>query len=262
MVRVVVTGGAGKMGGAILRLAQADPEIKVVGCTEVAGHPMVGKDIGISGAACPLVDDLWHIIDACDVVIDFTGPEATLNNFRIVKEHGKGIVIGTTGLKEEALKEIYRGAEGAKVVISPNMSVGMNLMFDVVEKVAAILKDGYDTEIVEMHHRLKKDAPSGTAVKLMEVIEGTQPEKKWQEIYGRKGITGERKPEEIGVLALRGGDVVGEHTVMFAGIGERLEITHRAYSRDNFAKGAVLAAKWLKEKTPGIYTMRDVLGLQ
>ena len=262
MVRVVVTGAAGKMGSAILRLAQADPEISVVGCTEVPGHAMVGKTVGEGAAQCPVVGDLAKIVDTCDVVIDFTGPEASLQNFRTVKAHGRGIVIGTTAIKEETLKEIFGNSEGAKVVISPNMSVGMNLMFDIVEKVAAALKEGYDTEIVEMHHRLKKDAPSGTAVKLMEVIEGVQPDRQWQEIYGRKGITGERKPEEIGVLALRGGDIVGEHTVMFAGIGERLEITHRAYSRDNFAKGALLAAKWLAKKTPGVYTMRDVLGLQ
>jgi 4-hydroxy-tetrahydrodipicolinate reductase len=259
MLRLIVTGMAGKMGSAIMKLAQADPEITVVGCTEVAGHPLV--DSSASVAACRVVDDLWHIIGACDVVIDFTGPEASLNNFKVAKEHGKGIVIGTTGLNDKALKEM-RSTAGARAVISPNMSVAMNVMFDVVEKVAGILKEGYDTEIVEMHHRLKKDAPSGTAMKLVEVIEGARPEKKWQEIYGRKGITGERKPEEIGVLALRGGDVVGEHTVMFAGIGERLEITHRAYSRDNFAKGAILAAKWLAQKGPGVYTMRDVLGLQ
>ncbi|MDR2017541.1 MAG: 4-hydroxy-tetrahydrodipicolinate reductase [Syntrophobacterales bacterium] len=261
MVRLIVTGVAGKMGSVIMRLAQADPEVAVTGCTEIPGHPMAGKNVGEGTTACPVTDELAKIIDMCDVVIDFTGPESSLQNFRTAVEHAKGIVIGTTGLKAEALKEIM-SAKDAKVVISPNMSVGMNLMFDIVEKVSRILKEDYDAEIVEMHHRLKKDAPSGTAVKLMEVIKGVQPEKEWLEIYGRKGITGERKQDEIGVLALRGGDVVGEHTVMFAGIGERLEITHRAYSRDNFAKGAVLAAKWLFQKTHGAYTMRDVLGLQ
>jgi len=154
-----------------------------------------------------------------------------------------------------------RSTAGVRAVISPNMSVGMNLMFDTVEKLSRMLKDGYDIEIVEMHHRLKKDSPSGTAVKLMEVIEGAQPDKAWQEVFGRKGITGERKDNEIGVLALRGGDVVGEHTVMFAGIGERLEITHRAYSRENFARGAIIAAKWIVDKGEGIYTMKNVLGL-
>jgi 4-hydroxy-tetrahydrodipicolinate reductase len=141
------------------------------------------------------------------------------------------------------------------------MSVGMNLMFDVVEKLSRIMKDDYDIEIIEMHHKMKKDAPSGTAVKLKDIVEASEPEGNWIEVYGRKGMTGERKKGELGLLALRGGDIVGEHTVMFAGAGERLEVTHRAYSRENFARGALLAAKWLSTRSNGIYSMKDVLGI-
>ncbi|MBA4416856.1 MAG: 4-hydroxy-tetrahydrodipicolinate reductase [Syntrophus sp. (in: bacteria)] len=262
MIRLVITGIAGKMGSAILKLALADSEIIVTGAIEAKNHPMINKTVygGEGKASIAVVDDLSRIIDTCDVVIDFTDPGATLEHFRIAAANKKAIIVGSTGISDGDLVKI-KGMEGARAVISPNMSVGMNLMFDAVEKLARILKEGYDIEIVEMHHRLKKDAPSGTAIKLMEVIEAAQPERGWMEIFGRKGMTGERHKDEIGILALRGGDVVGEHTVMFAGIGERLEITHRAYSRENFAQGAILAAKWIANKGIGIYTMKDVLGL-
>ncbi len=264
MVKLIITGVCGKMGGAILNLALKDKDFMVVGAVEDRAHPFVGKGIdmiaGKTETPVTIDADLSDIIGQCDVVVDFTEPKASLDHFRIARGKKKGIVIGTTGLPESALAEIT-GAKDAKVVVSPNMSVGMNLMFDVVEKLSGILKEGYDIEIVEMHHRLKKDSPSGTAVKLMEVIESAQPEKAWQEIFGRKGITGERSSNEIGVLALRGGDVVGEHTVLFAGTGERLEVTHRAYSRENFARGAIIAAKWIAGKGEGVYSMKDVLGL-
>ncbi|HEY3275752.1 MAG TPA: 4-hydroxy-tetrahydrodipicolinate reductase [Syntrophorhabdaceae bacterium] len=261
MVKVIVTGAAGKVGSAILRLALADKDVEVTGVLETKGHPLVGKPVeGAVKSSPPVADDLAAMTPWCDVIIDFTGPEASLAHFRLAAAKGKAIVIGTTGFSDEALREM-ENTPGARAVISPNMSVGMNLMFDIVEKVSKTLQDDYDIEIVEMHHRLKKDSPSGTAVKLMEIAESARPDKDWQEVFGRKGLIGERKHNEIGVLALRGGDVVGEHTVMFAGTGERLEITHRAYSRDNFARGAILAAKWIADKGPGIYTMKNVLGL-
>ncbi len=261
MVRIIITGVAGKVGSAILRLALDDEGVAVTGALEMKSHPLIGKNLDMAGASSIRVeDDLSRIIDGCDAVIDFTDPKASLEHFRIAAARKKAIIIGTTGFSEEALNEI-KTTPGVRVVISPNMSVGMNLMFDVVERLSRILKEGYDIEIVEMHHRLKKDAPSGTAVKLMEVAEAAQPDRDWIEIFGRKGIIGERKPDEIGVLALRGGDVVGEHTVMFAGPGERLEVTHRAYSRENFARGAIVAAKWIAGKGEGIYSMKDVLGL-
>jgi 4-hydroxy-tetrahydrodipicolinate reductase len=264
MVKIIITGVCGKMGNTILNIALKDRDLSVAGVLEAKTHPLIGKSIGsLESKAEKLLcveGDLSNIIKNCDVIIDFTEPTASLEYFRIACESEKAIVIGTTGFHESALKEI-NDAGNAKVVISPNMSVGMNLMFEMVNKLSGIMKDDYDIEIVEMHHRMKKDAPSGTAIRLKDIIEASAPSRNWAEIFGRKGIIGERKKEELGILALRGGDIVGEHTVMFAGIGERLEITHRAYSRENFARGALLAAKWLNNQTNGVYSMKDVLGI-
>jgi len=264
MVNVIITGVCGRMGSMILKLALEDPDITVSGVTEVAQHPSVGKcaEAVIVGAGNALIVEgsLANVIDKGDVIIDFTEPAATLENFRLAAGRGKAIVIGTTGLKDAVLNEIMKSKE-ARAVISSNMSVGMNLMFDIVEKLSRVMKDDYDVEIVEMHHKLKKDAPSGTALTLKNLIENAAPDRKWVEVFGRQGMLGERKKEEIGVLSLRGGDVVGEHTVMYAGVGERLEITHRAFSRENFARGALIAARWLAGQKPGIYSMKDVLGL-
>ena len=264
MIKLVITGVCGKMGSTILRLAVSDKDFQIAGAVEKKGHPMVGQPadriVGDAPGDVAIVDDVSKVIAACDVVIDFTDPHTTLENFRLVREKQKGIVIGTTGLAEDAIKQI-RDSKDVKVVISPNMSIGMNLMFDIVDRVSKTLQDGYDIEIVEMHHRWKKDAPSGTAMQLKEIVKGAQTQKQWEEVYGRKGITGGRKNGEIAILGLRGGDIVGEHTVMYAGIGERLEITHRAYARDNFARGALMAAKWIVRQPPGIYGMKDVLGL-
>ncbi len=262
MVRLVVTGVAGKVGSAILRLALSDDDVEVTGGLEAKNHPLIGTPVDPSSGRSkgPIVDSLGSVIEGCDVVIDFTDPGASLEHFRVATAHKKAIIIGTTGFSDEMLREI-KSAKGGRAVVSPNMSVGMNLMFDMVEKLSRTLKAGNDVEIVEMHHRLKKDSPSGPADQLMEGIEGAQPDRNWIEIFGRKGITGQRNNDEIGVLALRGGDVVGEHTVMFAGIGERLEVTHRAYSRENFARGAIIAAKWIVGKGDAIYSMKDVLGL-
>jgi 4-hydroxy-tetrahydrodipicolinate reductase len=264
MVKIIITGVCGRVGSAILNLAIKDKDLVVSGVVEDKNHPLIGKPIG------PIEDrkenplyitgDLTNIIKNCDIVIDFTEPKASLEYFRIAKENGKAIVIGTTGFSENVLTEI-KGASNARVVISPNMSVGMNLMFQAVEVLSKIMKDDYDIEIVEMHHKMKKDAPSGTAVRLKDIIEASEPARNWVETFGRNGIIGERKKEELGILSLRGGDIVGEHTVMFAGTGERLEVTHRAYSRDNFARGALLAAKWLNSQTDGVYSMKDVLGI-
>ena len=256
MIKLIITGVGGKMGSTILGLARKDSDFEVVGVVEAQGHPLVGKTIDSLSVA----DDLPAIIGKSDIVVDFTQAEASLSYFRAARQNKKAIVIGSTGFAEEALAEIH-GSSDAKVVISPNMSVGMNLMFDVVGKLSGIMKDEYDIEIIEMHHKMKKDAPSGTAVKLKDIVEASEPSRKWVEVFGRKGIIGERKKEELGILALRGGDVVGEHTVMFAGHGERLEVTHRAYSRENFARGALMAAKWLSKQGNGVYSMKDVLGI-
>ncbi len=264
MVKIIITGVCGKVGSAIFNLALNDKDFSVVGILEAKTHPLIGNKMGLPEEKAIntlyIEGDMSNIIDECDVIIDFTEPKASLEYFRLARENNKAIVIGTTGFSESSLTEI-KSAKDTRVVISPNMSVGMNLMFEAVEMLSKIMKDNYDIEIMEMHHKMKKDAPSGTALKLKDIIEASEPARSWIETFGRKGIVGERKKEELGILALRGGDIVGEHTVMFAGVGERLEVTHRAYSRENFAIGALLAAKWLNSQTSGIYSMKDVLGI-
>jgi 4-hydroxy-tetrahydrodipicolinate reductase len=264
MVKLIITGAAGKVGTAIIKCALEDTDFEIVGLVETKTHPDIGKPSVIMAGKTdkPLLieDSLEKVIEKGDVVIDFTEAKASMEHFRTAKQHGKAHVIGTTGFSNDALAEIH-SAKDMKAVVSPNMSIGMNVLFDVANKVAGVLKEGYDVEIVEMHHRWKKDAPSGSALRIKDSIEATKPDQKWIEVFGREGITGERKAEEIGIMTLRGGDVVGEHTIYFAGMGERLEFTHRAFSRDNFARGALLAAKWLARQPYGIYSMKDVLGL-
>ena len=264
MIRIIVAGACGRMGAAILKLAAADPGFVVTHALEAKGHHLMGARIGVpgeKGTGWLLEDDLERCIDDCDVIIDFTEPVATTAAFRLAVSRNKAMVIGTTAIPPDSL-DAMRKTPGARAVMSPNMSIGVNLLFSLTEKAAAVLGKGYDAEIVEMHHRLKKDAPSGTALKLRETIKGAGPDRPWIDVTGRQGMVGERKPDEIGLFALRGGDIVGEHTVFFAGPGERLEITHRAYSRENFARGALVAAGWIVGRKPGIYDMADVLGLK
>lgn len=263
-VKVIVTGACGRMGSTNIRLILEDKELELVGAVERKGHENIGKDIGeiIFGKkiGISVVDDLEKIIEKGDVVIEFTNPEATINNLRIAKKYGKKMVIGTTGLSEEQMKEIEEASKDIAIVYSPNFSVGVNVLFKITELVAKTLKGlGFDAEIVEIHHRKKKDAPSGTAVKLMEIImKNMGLEKK---VFGREGIVGERGDEEIGVFAVRGGDVVGEHYVMFFGTGERIELSHRATTREIFSKGALQAIKFVSKKEKGLYNMFDVLGI-
>lgn len=261
MVNVVITGACGKMGRAILRLALDDKDLQVAGLVEAKGHPMTGQAHDLMAGKAPLVvDELAQAMTGADVVVDFSEAAASVNHFKAAVEKGVAHVIGTTGLKDDDLRFV-RETKGARVVISPNMSVGMNILFDLAQRVSSILGDGYDAEIVELHHRWKKDAPSGSALKIKDAVEAGQAGRRWVEVFGREGITGERKADEIGVMSIRGGDIVGEHTLFFSGIGERLELTHRAWSRDNFARGALIAAKWLVNQPPGVYSMKDVLGL-
>ncbi len=263
MIKLAIAGICGRMGTAILKLALTDPEFEIVGGLERANHPMVGKGLDAlhpgASVSCRIGENPSRVIDTADVVIDFTEPASSLEHFRIATDRKKAIVIGTTGLPQSARDEISRTG-GAKVVMSPNMSIGVNLMFELVKRAASVLKSDYDIEILELHHKWKKDAPSGTAIRLREAVESVRSGT--YQVSGREGNVGERKTAEIGVFGLRGGDIVGEHTVFFAGIGERLEITHRAASRDNFARGSLLAAKWLVGQRPGIYDMRDVLGIE
>ena len=258
MVNVVVMGAAGRMGRAILSVCASDDEVRVVGAVEAPDNSAVGSEI----EGVKVTSDLSSVIKEADVVIDFTHPEATLKALEVCRGEGVGMVIGTTGFKEEGRKAIEEASISIPIVFSPNMSVGVNLLFKLVYEVAKVLGDGYDVEIVEVHHRFKKDAPSGTALKLAQMVaDALGRDLDRDMVSGRKGMVGERGSSEIGVFAVRAGDVVGEHTVIFGGLGERLELVHKAHSRETFARGAVRAAKWLKGKEPGLYTMWDVLGI-
>jgi 4-hydroxy-tetrahydrodipicolinate reductase len=219
--------------------------------------------VGLSPKGLKVVDSLAEVLLQGDVLIEFTHPEPSLGHLRQVATAGKAMVLGTTGFSPAQLAEIQALAARVRLVFAPNMSVGVNLMFKVVADVARVLREGYDVEIVEAHHRLKKDAPSGTALKLAQTIaQALDRDLEEVGVYSRRGIIGERPPEEIGIQTLRAGDIVGEHTVLFGGVGERLEIIHRAHSRDNFARGALRAALWVVPQAPGIYDMQDVLGLK
>ena len=259
MVKVAVTGAAGKMGSLIAELVSKEPELKLVGLTERPDSELLGKEL----FGAKVYSSIEEIEEKPQVVIDFTVPEATLKLLEEAKKLGVALVIGTTGFSEEERRKVEEASASLPIVFSPNMSLGVNLLFKLVAEVTKALKDkGYDIEIFEIHHRFKKDAPSGTAMKLAEIIaESLGRELSEVAVYGRKGIVGERKPEEVGVLAARMGDVVGEHTVYFATLGERLELTHRATSRETFARGALVAAKWVASKKPGLYSMFDVLGI-
>ena len=267
MINTVVAGAAGRMGGRIIQMIEKSREIKLSGAFERPDHPSIGKDVGqIVGLAnmdVALKGDIKEAMEGADVLIDFTAPESTLKNFTFVSNTGQAIVIGTTGITSEINNELNRLAEKIRCVIAPNMSVGVNVMFKVVSDLSKILNRGYDMEVIEYHHRLKKDAPSGTAMHLAKILADTTGRNPDTDlVYKRKGFVGVRRDEEIGIQSIRAGDIVGEHTTIFAGVGERIEITHRAHSRDNFARGALLAATWIMEQPNGIYDMQDVLGLK
>ncbi|MBW6485680.1 MAG: 4-hydroxy-tetrahydrodipicolinate reductase [Syntrophobacterales bacterium] len=267
MVKAIVTGAGGRMGGRIISIIAETREMELAGAVEQKGHPAIGRDVGeglgLGKTGIRIVDSLSACIEKGDVVIDFTSHESSLKHLSIAASAKKAIVIGSTGFTVKEMDEARNIAGAARCVISPNMSVGVNVMFKVLSDVAAILGDEYDVEIVEAHHHLKKDAPSGTAVKMAEVIArslGRDLEETG--VYCRKGMIGERSPKEIGIQTVRAGDIVGEHTVIFGGMGERLEFIHRAHSRDNFARGAIRAALWVVGRPNGLYDMQDVLGLK
>lgn len=264
-VKAIVVGAAGKMGSRIIHILRETPSIELGQAIERSDHPSLGKDIGeligVGRLDVPLEGGLKRT--GGDVIINFSSPTASLESLEFAREAGLAILIGTTGFNPEQLEKIKILSKNVRCVLAPNMSVGMNLMFRVVQDVAKVLGPDYDIEILEAHHRLKKDSPSGTAVKLGELIAKAIGRNLNQVgVYGRKGMIGERTKEEIGMQVVRAGDIVGEHTVLFGGIGERLEITHRAHSRDNFARGAVKAALWSVNQPNGLYDMQDVLGLK
>jgi len=264
-VKAIVVGAAGKMGNRVIHIIKETPSIELYRAFERPDHPSIGRDIGevigLGKLGIPLIGGLKK--EGGDVIINFSSPSASLESLEYARETGLAIVIGTTGFNPDQLEKIRGLSKSIRCVLAPNMSVGMNLMFRVVQDVARVLGPEYDIEILEAHHRLKKDSPSGTAVKLGELIAGAIGRNLDQVgVYGRKGMIGERTKEEIGMQVVRAGDIVGEHTVLFGGIGERLEITHRAHSRDNFARGAVKAALWVVNQPNGLYDMQDVLGLK
>ncbi len=266
-MKIAVCGAAGRMGRRIVALTHEHPEMEIVGALEFPKHPALGNDAGevagIGHIAVPITSDLGEVLKKCDVLVDFSSPETSLRNIRAAAEAGKAIVVGTTGFSETQRTEIEKIGPITRCLVAPNMSVGVNLLFNLTEMVARTLGDSYDVEIIEAHHNLKKDAPSGTAVKLAQVAaHALDRDLEEVGVYGRKGIIGERKSREIGVMAVRGGDIVGEHTVMFVTGGERIELIHRAHSRDALAKGAVRAALWIYSQPPGLYDMQDVLGLK
>jgi 4-hydroxy-tetrahydrodipicolinate reductase len=265
MVKVVVTGAAGRMGTQIVRLVAGDEGLKLTGAVERPGH--AGQDAGALAGLPPLgvavAEELAAAIAGADVVIDFTSHEASARNAEVCAEKGVALVIGSTGFTPEAKARVAAAARKVPIVLSPNMSVGVNVLFELVRQAAKTLGDAYDVEIVEIHHKRKRDAPSGTAVALGEVAARALDRDPADALaYTRHGILGERPPWQIGIQTLRGGDVVGEHTVFFCGEGERLELTHRATSREQFARGAVRAAHWIAGKPAGLYDMADVLGLR
>jgi 4-hydroxy-tetrahydrodipicolinate reductase len=267
MPDVVVAGAAGRMGCRVIACLQDAKEFRLVGALEAKGHTAQGRDAGetagIGRVGVAITDDDVGSITRDRILIEFTAPEATLEHLRIASESGARAVIGTTGLGAAEREEIKAMARRIPVLLSPNMSVGVNLAFTLLARMAAVLGDDYDVEITETHHRGKKDAPSGTALRMAEVIaEALGRDLSKVAVYGRQGMVGERTRNEIGILSLRSGDVVGEHTVSFGGLGERLELTHRAHSRDTFARGAIRAARFIAKAGPGLYSMEDVLGLR
>ena len=264
MTHIAILGAAGRMGQALIRCAPRLPELQVVAALENAGHAALGQDAGLqAGIGAIQVPITAGASSSAEVVIDFTFHTAVIANLDAAVAAKQAVVLGTTGLTEAEQAAVHNAATQVPIVWAANMSLGVNVLLDLVRRAAAILGPDYDAEIVEMHHHFKKDAPSGTALALAESLaKGRGVALKDVICHGREGMVGERPRGQIGMHALRGGDVVGDHTVMFACEGERVEITHRASSREAFAMGALKAALWLHGKKPGLYNMRNVLGLE
>ncbi len=264
-IQVIIAGAAGKMGSLITKFVLENDQMVLSGAFEHPDSPVVGKDAGEIAGWGQSGIIISSSLKKChgNVIIDFTTPEATMVNVLASTESKMAMVIGTTGLSEKSLKYINELANGNfPCVQAPNMAVGVNVLFKLVEKTASILGDAYDVEIVEAHHRMKKDAPSGTAVKLGELAAGALGRNLQNVgVFERNGMIGERTDTEIGIQTIRAGDITGEHTVYFAGPGERIELTHRAHNRNNFARGAIAATEWIVGKPNGLYSMFDVLGL-
>ena len=267
MIKIGVAGATGKMGARITALSSEYDGLQLTGAFERKGQKDIGRDIGpivgIGETGVVISEGITAIMNDVDLIIDFTSIESTKENLKIAADYRKAMVIGTTGFSKEDLKDMDPLLRTIPCVMASNMSLGVNLLLKVLQDVARVLGDDYDIEIIEAHHRLKKDAPSGTALKMAQVLAAAVG-RDLEEVgvYARHGITGARTKKEIGIQTIRAGDIVGEHTVIFGGLGERIEITHKASSRDTFARGALKAALWLAGKPAGLYDMPDVLGLR
>jgi 4-hydroxy-tetrahydrodipicolinate reductase len=264
---IIIIGALGRMGVEIASIVLSDDALKLRACVEYKGHPQTGNDYGVCIGKGPIGINVSDSIEAIDVtgavIIDFSSLQSTIPTLKSLEGKKCGIVVGTTGLGDPHWDVIRNVAQSNPVIASPNMSLGVNLLFSLTRLVSQRLKETFDIEIIEAHHRFKKDAPSGTAKKLGEIVAETLGQSYEETIKdGRVGISETiRSQKEVGMHAVRGGDIVGDHTVLFAGIGERVELRHMAHSRSTFARGAVATAKWLADKGPGLYSMNDVLGL-
>src|SRR5204862_2021520 len=265
-VNIVIGGAAGRMGSRIVALHGEAPGLRVAAALEAPGHRAVGRDAGetagVGKLGVPITADAGAALTRDRVLVEFSVPEASLEHARLVARAGGRAVIGTTGFSGAQREEMAALARQAAILVAPSMSVAVTLAFSLLATMAKVLGDDYDVEISETHHRYKKDAPSGTALRMAEVVaQALGRDLAKTAVYGRHGLPGERTRQEIGVLSLRSGDVVGEHTVSFGALGERLELTHRAHSRDTFARGALRAARFIATAPAGLYSMQDVLGL-
>lgn len=266
VLNIVVAGSSGRMGRALLEAVERASDMRLSAALEQAGSPYLGRDAGEHvGARCGILitDDVTRALSGADVLIDFTRPEGTLAHVAACRAKGVKMVIGTTGFSKEQKEALEGAARDIAMIWAPNMSVGVNVTLKLLELAAGALNEGYDVEIVEAHHRHKVDSPSGTALRMGEVIAGARGRRLADvAVYCREGITGERSSSTIGFATVRGGDIVGDHTVIFAGTGERVEISHKASSRATFAEGALRAARFLVGKERGLFDMQDVLGLR
>jgi 4-hydroxy-tetrahydrodipicolinate reductase len=264
--RIGIVGAGGRMGRMLIEATLKDETLSLGAIFEVLGSPFIGKTAGeLVGLPCDLrvIDSVAAGLADIDCLIDFTRPAGTLEHLALCRQAGVAIVIGTTGFEVEGKLKIAEAAQDIPVVFAPNMAVGVNVVFKLLDTAARILNEGYDIEIVEAHHRMKVDAPSGTALRMGEVVANALGRDLSEcAVYGREGVTGERDPSTIGFATVRGGDVVGDHTVMFCGIGERVEITHKAGNRMPYALGSLRAARFLAGRQHGLFDMQDVLGFR
>jgi 4-hydroxy-tetrahydrodipicolinate reductase len=265
-IKIAIAGSSGRMGRTLLENVLQSDDMVLHAALEQGSSTLIGKDAGeLFGTPCgvKISADAPAMLKGADVLIDFTRPEGTLQHLDICRKLGVSMVIGTTGFNDRQKAQLGSAAQHIGIVFAPNMSVGVNLVFNLLETASSVLAQGYDIEIIEAHHRHKVDAPSGTALGMGDVIARTLGRDLDKcAVYGRKGVTGERDPSTIGFSTVRGGDIVGDHTVLFAGTGERIEITHKASSRATFAVGALRAARFLMDRPAGMYDMQDVLGLK